>query len=82
MTRQLPVERLLEQLDDVERRIESERVRRGDWKGAFAAFFATINATPVAEYLASRRRLRALEGERDRLLAGVDPQLTRTRDAP
>ena len=62
-------QRLINELDRIEKRIRDEHAGRPGWRDAFVAFVVAFNTGPVAEFVASRKRLRALEQERDRLMS-------------
>ena len=82
MSRLHQAKRLLVQLDGIEKRIEIERARNGGLRGAVAAFIVNLNAAPISEYLASRRTVKALEDERERLLDLTDTAAAGPRDIP
>ena len=82
MSRLQQAKRLLIQLDGIEKRIDVERARKGGLRGAVAAFIVNLNAAPIAEYLASRRTVKALEDERERLLGLTDTAAAGPRDIP
>ena len=82
MSRLQQAKRLLIQLDGIEKRIDIERARKGGLRGAVAAFVVNLNAAPILEYLASRRRVKALEDERERLLGLTDTATAGPLDIP
>lgn len=62
------LESLIDQIDMIEKRIKGERLRYGGLKRPILMLLAVGHVGPLLERRASRRRVRKLERERDRLL--------------
>ena len=64
-----PAERRLHELEAIERRIAAARSEAARWRRATITFLITLYVGPLMDCAKALRRVRALERDRDRLMA-------------